>query len=99
MVNIKKKCKLEGQMKKTIDKSTHSPKAFRRNSGTRSIKKLVASFKSYLSLEDDEENRIKWTLAAPHNTSSYIIESHPEVLFDVEDLMGSVLMYDLSEFA
>jgi hypothetical protein len=74
-------------MKKNSSISLASPRHPRRNSKSGALYKLCKSFKSNFEISDDP--RYGLPPMAPHNTTQDLIDLHPTVLCDVEELMGS----------
>jgi hypothetical protein len=74
-------------MKKISSVSQASPRHPRRNSKSGGLSKLCKSLKSNLEISDD--SRYGLPPMAPHNTTQDLIDSHPLVLSDIEELLGS----------
>lgn len=74
-------------MKKNPCIRSDSPRHLRRNSKSGVLKKICKSFKSSLNICDDA--RFGLPPMAPHNTTQDIIDCHPIVPSDIEELLGS----------
>lgn len=90
MANIKRKDCCLKYMKKITIRNAGSPRLWKRNSKCASIKKLCTGFKVSVSVHEDREGLPP---SAPHNTTQEIIEYHKEILFNPEELLGSILMF------
>lgn len=74
-------------MKKISSISLASPRLQRRNSRSGALNKLCKSFKSSMEISDD--SRYGLPPMAPHNTTQDLIDMHPTILSDIEELLGS----------
>ena len=77
-------------MKKITIRNGGSPRLWKRSSRCASIKKLCAGFKVSVRVDEDRDGLPP---SAPHNTTQDIIDSHKEILFSPDELLGSILMY------
>ena len=77
-------------MKKIPSKLEGSLPKSRKSFETGAIKHLTKHFKRRLHLTTNQ--RYGLPPMAPHNTTQEIIDSHPEILNDVEDLYGSLFL-------
>ena len=64
-----------------------SPRHLRRNSKSGTLKRICKTFKNSLTICD--EARFGLPPMAPHNTTQDIIDCHPVVANDIEELLGS----------
>lgn len=67
-------------------------KEYRRGFKGGSVKKLAVKLRKLLSLQNEIEDLVEMPPPAPHNTNDYIIDGKQEILYNEEDLLGSLLI-------